>query len=125
MMKTWKQPYSRTRFQRYLDTRNDRSDYELLEEDNGEPSLVRAHRRIKQALRSRRDSRSADYEPIFDNELTVFHVNDVALLIARLSELEHWLNRFDLALGPPVRQQRFNRKTGKPEDMGNPDDFGD
>jgi hypothetical protein len=35
------------------------------------------------------------------------------------------LNRFDLALGPPVRQQRFNRKTGKPEDMGNPDDFGD
>ena len=76
-------------------------------------------------LRERRDRRSADYEPIFDNECMVFHVNDVALLQARLSELEHWIDRFDLALGPTVRQTRFNQKTGKPEDMGNPDDFDD
>jgi hypothetical protein len=124
IMKTWKQPYSRTRFQRYLDTKNDHSDYEQLEENNGEPSLARAHRRIKQALRARRDRRSSGYDPIFDTERIEFHVNDVALLQARL-ELAHWLERFDLALGPPVSEQRFNRKTGKFEDMGNPDDFGD
>jgi hypothetical protein len=124
-MKTWKQPHSRTRFQRYVDTRSDHSDYELLEEDNGEPSLVRAHRRIKQALRTRRDNQPATYEPLDDDEFVLFHVNDIALLLARLSELEHWLKRFDLALGPPVREQRFNRKTGKFEDTGNPDNFGD
>lgn len=121
-MKTWKQPY---RPHEVSDTRNDHSDYELLEEDDGEPSVGRAYRRIKQALLTRRNSQSATYEPIDDDKLVPFHVNDVALLLARLSELEHWLDRFDLALGPPVREQRFNRKTGKLEDMGNPDDFGD
>jgi hypothetical protein len=125
-MRTWTQPYSIQRLLRMIAGWTFHSDYDDLEEqDTGEPSLRRALRRINQALRARRDGKSASYDPIDDEEQALFHVNDVALVVARWQELEHLEAQLKLATGPPCNEQRFNRKTGKFEDFGPSDDYGD
>ena len=124
-MKTWTQPYSLKRLLRMIDGWTFHSDYDDLEENNGELSLSRAHHQINQALRTRRDSGPALYDPIGDEKQALFHVNDVAIIIARLRELEHLEHQLILAIGPACHEQRFNKKTGKFEDIGPADTYGD
>lgn len=111
-MRTWTQPYSVRRLLRMIAGWTFHSDYDDLEESTGEPSLARADRRINEMLRERRDSRPARYDPINDEEQALFHVNDVAIILARLQELEHLEHQLLLAIGPACNTQQFNRKTG-------------
>lgn len=124
-MRTWTQPYSVRRLLRMVAGWTFHSDYDDLEENTGEPSLRRAQRRINQAIRARRDGRPARYEPIDDEEQATFHVNDVAVIIARWQELEHLEAQLLLAVGPACTTRQFNRKTGKSEDLGPADTYGD
>jgi hypothetical protein len=101
------------------------SDYDDLEEDTGEPCLSRAQRRINQVLRARRDSRPAHYDPINDEKRALFHVNDVAIIIARWRELEYLEHQLILAVGPACHTMQFNKKTRKSEDLGPADTYGD
>jgi hypothetical protein len=123
-VRTWEQPYSVKRLLRMIVGWTFHSDYDDLEE-NGESSLFLAHRRINQILRTRRDGRSADYDPIDDEEQALFYVADIALIVARWRELEHLEDQLKLATGPACIEQRFNRKTGKLEDLGPADAYGD
>jgi hypothetical protein len=124
-MRTWEQPHSIRRLLRMIAGWTFHSEYDDLEEDTGEPSLSRAHHRINQTLRTRRDGRPAHYDPIDDEEQALFHVNDIALIAARWGELEHLEARLKLATGPACTEQRFNKKTGKFEDLGPADGYGD
>jgi hypothetical protein len=124
-MYTWKQPYSVKRLLRMISEWTFHSDYDGLEDVTGEPSLARASRRIDTVLEARRDERPATYNPIRDEEQALFYVEDVALIAARLQELEHLERQIGYAVGPPCRISRFNKKTGKFEDLGLADDYGD
>lgn len=124
-MRNWEKPYSVGRLLRMIAGWTFHSDYDDLEEDTGEPSLCRAHRRINEVLCVRRENRPALYDPIGDEERALFHVNDVAIIAARLQELEQLEERLILATGPACRTQRFNKKLGKFEDFGPADDYGD
>jgi hypothetical protein len=124
-MKNWTQPYSVKRLLRMIAGWTFHSDYDGLEEDTGEPSLMRASRQINETLHARRESRSAAYDPIGDREQALFHVNDVAIIIARWQELEHLEAQLMLAVGPACTTQQWNRKTGQFEDFGPADTYGD
>lgn len=108
-----KQPYSVRRLLRMIAGWTFHSDYNELEEDTGEPSLARAHRRINEILLARRESARASYDPISDEGQALFHVNDVPIITALWQELEHLEEQLILATGPACTTSRFNRKTGE------------
>jgi hypothetical protein len=98
---------------------------QLDDSKTGEPFVFRALRRVKDVLKKRREDRPADYDPIFDDELAEFHINDIAILTARLNELLRLEERLIQAIGPPSRASHFNKRTGKFEDFGPADDYGE
>ena len=55
----------------------------------------------------------------------LFTSTTVAIIIARWQELEHLEPQLILAVGPACHMQQLNRKTGKSEDLGPADAYGD
>ena len=80
-------PWSVDRLVEHCKTWNFDSDVERLEERDGEPYIARACRRVNQAMREWRDAHHPEEDPLFDDSLAPFHVNDIAALIHEYERL--------------------------------------
>jgi hypothetical protein len=96
--------------------------HELGEADDGEPIIARAERRLDKMLAARREMQPADYVPIDDDGSLI---SDIAVIMIRYKELAQLQEKLVCAFGPPCTVRRLNKKTGKMEDKGLADDYGD
>lgn len=115
-------PFNVARLVRLCRTWDFGSELDELEGDDGEPFSCRAIRRTKEAMRTWRDGHEPDADPLFDDSMRKFHVNDVAALLYECRRLSRLERRVLDALGPPYETHRLNRKTGKMERDENNDD---
>jgi hypothetical protein len=122
----WKLPYSLNRLLNWLS----RADFSSVtdnigDEDDGEPSEYAAIRRLKEALQIP-SYEPAAYRPLFFRKKWVaVRQGDLAVVLAMLLEHERWHEELISATGPQCIKMEFNEKTGKLEDGGLADDYGE
>jgi hypothetical protein len=80
-------------------------------------------RRVQDAMRAWRDAHDPGKDPIFDDGLAPFHVNDVAALVYECKRLQALEEKVIRVLGPPAKRVRFDPKLDRfVDDEGAPDD---
>ena len=76
---------------------------------------ARAYRRLTEYFRGWRDRHKPDDDPLVDDAMDQFCIGDIALLFEEYKRLSRLEERVILAMGPPAKRMRYNRKTGKLE----------
>ena len=78
--------------------------------DTGEPVEARAIRRVNAAMLEWRNTHRPEDDPLDDDSLAPFHVNDIAVLVYECERLWYLEQRVMNALGPPSRKMRYDKK---------------